>query len=85
MDFSMAKLSTGTRVGYDSAWKQWALFCRARGRCPYLLGGDAEDDRQVTVLGRQVRWCDWGIEYEADDRHRQVLLDRFGLTQTDLP
>jgi len=36
--FLMAKLATGTRHGYDGAWKQWSWFCRARGRDPFLLG-----------------------------------------------
>lgn len=50
MEFLMAKLSAGTRVGYDGAWKQWALFCRARGRDPYLLGNDKYDRHQDEEL-----------------------------------
>jgi hypothetical protein len=36
--FLMAKLATGTRHGYEGAWKQWSWFCRTRGRDPFLLG-----------------------------------------------
>ena len=44
-----------------------------------VLGGDSADDKEVTVLGRTVRWRSWGLEYEADERHRRVLLEKFGL------
>ena len=31
------------------------------------------------MLGRVVRWREWGVEYEADARHRSALLDLFGM------
>ena len=40
-----------------------------------VLGGDPKDDKEVTILGRTVRWMDWGIEYEADSRHRKQVLE----------
>ena len=43
-----------------------------------LLGSDAEDDKEVTILGRTVRWTKDGIEYEADKKHRDMLIDHFG-------
>ena len=39
-----------------------------------VLGMDPEDDKEVVILGRVVRWMERGIEYEADPKHR-----RFGL------
>ena len=45
MKYLMAKLSTGTRAGYDTAWRQWGLFCRARGRDPFLMGGNPAQRR----------------------------------------
>ena len=44
-----------------------------------VLGEGANDDKDVTVLGRRVRWQTWGIEYEADPKHRRLLLEKFGL------
>ena len=38
----MAKLSVGTRGGYSAAWRLWGLFCRARQRDPFLVGGTAD-------------------------------------------
>ena len=43
------------------------------------LGGDSADNKEATVLGRIVRWHHWGYEYEADEKHRRLLLERFGL------
>ena len=42
------------------------------------LGPGKSDDSEVTILGRTVRWKDWGIEYEADPRHRSEVLNYFG-------
>ena len=46
-----------------------------------ILGEDDGDDKEAVVLGRTVRWQEWGIEYEADRRHRQVLMEQFGLDE----
>jgi hypothetical protein len=32
----------------------------------------------VVILGRTLRWKEWGIEWEADEKHRELLMDRFG-------
>ena len=40
---------------------------------------DAEDDKEVVILGRVVRWMDHGIEYEADPKHKSKVLEFFGL------
>ena len=46
-----------------------------------VLGPEDEDQRDEVLLGRFVRWRSWGIEWEADVKHRtlQLLLERFGL------
>ena len=43
-----------------------------------LLGPEAKDDKEVTILGRIIRWKCWGIEYEADSRHRKLIIEHFG-------
>ena len=35
------------------------------------LGRGAEDDKEVVILGRTVRWCHWGISWEADSRRNK--------------
>ena len=42
------------------------------------LGPEDTDDKEVTILGRTVRWKDWGIEYEADEKHREIVMTHFG-------
>ena len=44
------------------------------------MGPDKTDDKEVVILGRIVRWREWGIEFEAHPRHRKVLVDYFGFT-----
>ena len=46
-----------------------------------ILGPDKYDDKEVVILGRIVRYGSWGISYEADPRHRRLLMERFGLEE----
>jgi hypothetical protein len=43
-----------------------------------VLGPEPEDDKEVTILGRIVRHRPWGYEYEADPKHRKIILEHFG-------
>eukprot|EP00973_Karenia_brevis_P039066 5395517-Karenia_brevis.AAC.1 len=44
-----------------------------------ILGPEEEDDKEVVILGRVVRWLKDGIEYEADPKHRRNVLEYFGV------
>ena len=46
-----------------------------------ILGEDPEDDKEVTILGRIVRWANEGIEFEADPKHRLLIMETFGLKE----
>ena len=46
-----------------------------------VMGPEDADDKEVNILGRTVRWKDWGIEYEADKRHRKVIIEYFGFNE----
>ena len=46
-----------------------------------ILGPDAKDDKEVVMLGRMVKYCKWGISYEADPKHRRLLMERFGFEE----
>ena len=46
-----------------------------------ILGEDPDDDKEVTRLGRIVRWTDNGIEFEADPKHRQLIMETFGFNE----
>ena len=43
------------------------------------LGPAPEDDKQGLVLNRVIRWTENGIEYEADPRQAEKLLEETGL------
>eukprot|EP00973_Karenia_brevis_P044084 6109332-Karenia_brevis.AAC.1 len=43
-----------------------------------ILGPERQDDKEVIILGRIVRWTDHGIEYEADPKHGIKILEHFG-------
>ena len=42
-----------------------------------MLGPDAGDDKQITFLGRIVEWTESGIEFQADPKHRQMVIDLY--------
>ena len=42
-----------------------------------ILGPEPGDNKRVTILGRVVTYNDWGIGYEADPKHRELVLDHF--------
>jgi hypothetical protein len=41
----MARLSEGTRDGYEAAWRQWVSYRRLQERSPFLEGADREERR----------------------------------------
>ena len=43
-----------------------------------MLGPDPKDDKEVVILGRIVKYKKLGITYEADPKHRRLLMERFG-------
>ena len=43
------------------------------------LGPAPSDKKELTVLNRVIRWTDGGIEYEADPRQSERLLEGLGL------
>ena len=45
------------------------------------LGPEEGDDKSIVLLGRQVRWTAEGIEYEADPKHRKLIMEHFGFDE----
>eukprot|EP00973_Karenia_brevis_P014823 2023223-Karenia_brevis.AAC.1 len=50
-----------------------------------VLGPEEKDDKEVTILGRLIRWTDEGVEYEADPKHRSIILEYFGFNEKTKP
>ena len=47
-----------------------------------IMGADGGNDKEVVILGLIVRWTNSGIEFEADKRHREMLLSKCGLERS---
>ena len=45
-----------------------------------VLGPGVNDDKEISLLNRIVRWTDAGIEYESDPRHAEILVEQLGLS-----
>jgi len=44
-----------------------------------VLGDDDGDDKELTILGRNISWRDGTIKYEADMKHAEVIIEEMGL------
>ena len=47
-----------------------------RGR----LGPEDKDEKAIRILNRVVTWTTEGIEYEADQRHAEIIIEHLGLS-----
>ena len=55
-------------------------FMNRRFECKHqILGPGASHHREITVLGRRIRWEKAGITYEADDRHVPKIVEALGI------
>ena len=69
-----------TTLGVESSLKwliaefQKEFKIKMRG----ILGPDEHDSHEITLLNRVVSWTPDGIQYEADQRHVEILLDTTG-------
>jgi hypothetical protein len=60
----------------ENLMKSW-FEVKVRAR----LGPEPDDDKEIVVLGRVVTWKDDCIEYQADPRHRSIVLEQFGFEE----
>jgi hypothetical protein len=52
---------------------------KVRGR----LGGGAENDKEMRILNRVVRWTPDGLTWEADQRHAEILIRELGMSEAN--
>ena len=62
-------------TGCPRSWVRVAIELPVGGR----LGPGITDSKEAAVLNRVVRWTDEGLEYEADPRQAEKLLESLGL------
>ena len=56
--------------------KSWFLI-----KVRALLGPEEGDDKHVVILGRHVMWIEEGTDYEADPKHRRLIMEHFGFDE----
>ena len=44
-----------------------------------IMGSGNDEIKEVTILGRLLRWTEDGLEYEADPKHVRDLMEEEGL------
>ena len=60
-------------------WYETALENKYELKKGGRLGPGRTDDREATCLNRVIRWCDFGLEYEADPRQVEKLVQELEL------
>ena len=70
-----------TAVGPKSSldWYESSLESKYELKKGGRLGPGPNDDREATCLNRVIRWCDDGLEYEADPRQVEKLVEELEL------
>ena len=48
-----------------------------------ILGPDVHDSKAMTILNRIVEWTEAGIQYEADPRHVDLIIEELGLERAN--
>ena len=44
-----------------------------------VIGPDADEEKEVRILNRIIRWTSTGLTYEADQRHAELVVKELGL------
>ena len=68
--------SVGAKRQLD--WFEDALEARYELKRGGRLGPGSQDEKEITVLNRVLRWTAEGLEYEADPRQCERLLEGIG-------
>ena len=69
--------AVGSKASLD--WYEAALEDKYELKKGGRLGPGPDDDREATCLNRVIRWCDHGLEYEADPRQVEKLVEALEL------
>ena len=46
-----------------------------------IMGSGVDNIGSITILGRTLRWTSSRLEYEADGKHRALLMEKFGMQE----
>ena len=45
-----------------------------------IIGPEANDLKEISLLNRALRWEEWGLQYEPDARHSEIIVRELGLS-----
>ena len=65
---------TATGPEEDLIWLE-AVFRRHYDIKSQILGPEPHHAQEVNILGRTLRWTVGGVEYEADPRHQELVIE----------
>ena len=74
-DFTFTGDDPGLDWAEDLMRRWYEVKVRAR------LGPGDRDDKKATLLGRIIRWHDWGVSCEADPKYRRTVMEALGLKE----
>ena len=72
-DFTFLAFDDQIKIIIDDMKKWYHIKVRA------ILGGQPEDDQEVVILNRRLTWRHDIIEYEADKRHAEQIVEDMGI------
>ena len=49
------------------------------------LGPEQRDDKEATLLGRTLRWHEWGVTCRSDSKYRRQVMEALGLNEDSKP
>jgi hypothetical protein len=70
-----------TTLGFDKNldWFEAKFKAKFEIKIRGRLGGGVHHDKEIRILNRVARWTKSGLEYEADQRHGEILVQELGL------
>ena len=67
-DFTILGTDKSIRYIEDEMRKKYQIKMRG------VLGPDRHDCKEITILNRILRWTPYGLEYEPDPRHAEIIV-----------
>ena len=62
-------------------WVRDQMAASYRIKLRGILGPEPQDLKEITLLNRALKWEKWGIQYEPDARHVEIILREMGLVK----
>ncbi len=70
---------TVTGSNLNLRWLETKMKEKYEIKCE-MLGPEPGMKKELRILNRIIRWADGGIEYEADQRHAEIIIEEMGAT-----